>query len=183
MKVNHKNYMFWNDYAYWIMSKIGINPKKYSKLCIRLHEISFRWDNIRFEKDRNRAYDGEDLREKYYKICSKNEHYIINFDERPCSCLEMLAALAIRIDGDYVGDYENPDPGMIFLDMLDNLGLGRYDNSYYIEMEIDDLVDKWLDREYDYDGNGSIFPVKHANQDHRNVEIWLQMTEYVSRNY
>ena len=67
-----------------------------------------------------------------------------------------------------------------FWGMVTNLGLvsmtcERYDRSY-----IGYVLDRFLNREYEPDGRGGLFTVRHHTRDMRNIEIWYQLCDYVN---
>jgi hypothetical protein len=44
---------------------------------------------------------------------------------------------------------------------------------------VDYVLDRFLDRDYEPDGRGGLFRVKHTDEDLRFVEIWYQMNWYL----
>ena len=146
----------------------------YKRLLERLHHIFFHWS---IGLDENRVYDGLELRCDFFG-CDVGP-------DKPCSVLEMLVAFAIRIDNEYVGDCGKEQPELIFWEMIKNLGLDRYHDHAirYSDVEIDHIVSDWMDRRIDYNGRGGLFPLKHTNRDQRDLELWVQMQEYVNEKY
>ena len=45
--------------------------------------------------------------------------------------------------------------------------------------EMDEILNIWLERRYDEDGKGNIFPLKDPIKDQKTVEIWYQMQSYL----
>jgi len=97
-------------------------------------------------------------------------------------------ALAQRMDFETTGAYDENSVGSDrtaywFWEMMDNLGLTAYDDDSYVDLDgttyVEQIIDEFVNREYDYDGTGGIFPLKHAEKDQRNVEIWYQMSAYL----
>lgn len=164
-------------YLKWILKKVGCDAgdlKKYSKLFRILYEMEFYY---LIPMDENRALDGIKLR-RQYDLDHKTTLYS---SEEPCSVLEMLIALAIRMENDILGDPEDEHPEYWFWQFLDNLGiLGYFDDVFgpSAAQDIEKKVQKFCDREYNYDGKGGIFPQKVAKNDQRKIEIWYQMQEY-----
>ena len=66
---------------------------------------------------------------------------------------------------------------------MDNLGLVPFDDESYVDLDgqtyVERIIDDFVKREYDFNGVGGIFPLKHAEQDQRDVEIWYQMSAYL----
>lgn len=182
------------DYFSWLYSLIK-NPKNkrtYVKLCKGLHKIPFRWH---IKNDDNRREDGLNLRDRYYEENRLDESFVevAYWLREECSVLEMMIALAQRINGiTYdLKDQEDKTPRW-FLEMLKNLKLSRFtDNSTpYEELdpvqeaEVCDTLCDTLDRTYDRYGNGSFFPLKRRHpQDMRTTEIWYQLMLWLDENY
>lgn len=93
----------------------------------------------------------------------------------------MMVALAIRFEEHIVGDPELGNrTSDWFWEMLDNLGLSEFEGVYYnpdIET-IDCIVDRFLDRDYERDGQGGLFIIPNCPYDMRSAEIWYQMQWY-----
>lgn len=172
-----------NSYYYWLMDIIDLDSYekrtnlKYWFLMKTLYYKDFYWT---IELDSNRGKDGQALRNEF-----KNEVYFENYDaiDGPCSVLEMLIALAGRFDGNGSFDYgDETDTSKHFWEMIENLGLDLYDDNWFYDDSVDDILDRWLDRDYEFDGRGGLFPLKNPPKDQRNVEIWYQMQSYIQEN-
>ena len=48
-------------------------------------------------------------------------------------------------------------------------------------MKIDDILENWLWRTYEYDGSG-FFPLTTTEEDQTKVEIWYQMAAYINEH-
>lgn len=96
-------------------------------------------------------------------------------DNRPCSVLEMIIALAIRLEEHIMDD---PDignrTGQWFWDMIVSLGLGSMDDSKFDKAHAIDVIRRFLDRDYGRDGKGGLFTIEHCRYDMRDIEIWYQ---------
>lgn len=171
-----------NEYFNWLYDLIGSNrksrPISYRKLLTHLHNITFRYSIMR---DKNRAKDGEDMRYRFAlaQYYDTEPDYILEMLEGPCSVFEMMVALAIRceetMDDPDVGDRT----GQWFWGMIVSLGLGSMLDSRFDARVVDDIVDRFLDREYEYDGSGGLFTIPDCRRDLRDVEIWNQMWWYI----
>ena len=64
--------------------------------------------------------------------------------------------------------------------MIVSLGLSGMTDSNYNADYVDMVLDRFMDREYSSDGNGSLFYVPGTKKDFRNIEIWYQMCEYLN---
>lgn len=171
------------DYFDWmcrlVYDRKYCRGKKYNKLLRFLNDTDFFYI---LEMDENRAEDGISMRYKYgdeYYI-SEDEIYI-HLSNKPCSILEMMVALSIRCENHIMDDPEIGNrTGEWFWNMIDNLGLSEMsDDSYdadYVEM----VVQRFLNREYQFDGEGGLFTVRSINIDMRKIDIWYQMCWYLN---
>jgi hypothetical protein len=131
--------------------------------------------------DGNRAEDGIDLRYRFgYEQGYDSPMIATLLDDRPCSVLEMLIALAIRCEEHIMDD---PDignrTGQWFWNMIINLGLGFMDDTKFDENYVKDVISRFLYRKYKRNGEGGLFTVEHCKNDLRTVEIWYQMCWYL----
>lgn len=69
--------------------------------------------------------------------------------------------------------------GQWFWGMITNLGLGGLNDDRYDPDYVDDVLDRFLDRDYDPDGRGGLFTIRHCDADLRDVQIWTQMLWYL----
>jgi len=178
----------WDEYKEWLLRQVGYSrlvggknnvlpaDARYSKLFDKLHNFTF---TVVIERDINRIKDGLKLR---YDFFDDLDVVGGSFME-PCGMLEMLVALAIRVNDEYIGDPEEPHPEFIFWEFLHNLGLDRFDDRHFDEGKIVEICDTFIFREYKSDGKGGILPLKRPKVDQRDVEIWSQMMAYLSENY
>lgn len=150
----------------------------HKKLLSYLHEVEFIYS---MSEDSNRAEDGESLRYHfaYENYSHADRDFIIDCLSRPCSVLEMMIALAIRceetMDDPSIGDRT----GQWFWKMIVNLGLGgMYDRRFDVAIA-DDVIDRFLNREYEPDGRGGLFRVRDCEYDMRDIEIWAQLCYFL----
>ena len=169
-----------NRYFEWLVNKVagGLfrGPASFEQLLYRLHEIPFRYVLLR---DENRAKDGAELR---YRFVWENNYpsYVEHELDGPCSVLEMMVALAIRceesiMDDPLIGDRTS----QWFRNMIVNLGLGSMTDDRFDIAYVDMVIDRFLDRQYEPDGEGGLFTVRHCNCDLREVEIAYQLYWYL----
>ena len=101
-------------------------------------------------------------------------------DNRPCSVLEMLIALAFRCEEHIMQDSDAGDRmGQWFWNMIVNLGLGSMSDSRFDAAYTDDVIFRFMDRKYKRNGEGGLFTVERCKCDMRSVEIWYQMNWYL----
>lgn len=168
-----------DEYFEWLFNLVcGERFSKnvsYRKLLTHLHSITFTYS---IPNDVNRAEDGIDLRYRF--TLSRNCTDMLGYLDGPCSVLEMIAALSIRCEETIM---DNPDIGdrttQWFWHMITNLGLGAMTDDNFDRRTVEDIVSRFLNREYDPDGRGGLFTIRHCPQDLRNVEIWYQLCWYL----
>jgi hypothetical protein len=171
-----------NEYFEW-MYQLVCNEQysrrlSYRKLLTHLHEIEFVYI---IGMDGNRAEDGIDLRYRFGYERQYNSPMVATFlDDRPCSVLEMLVALARRCEESIMDD---PDignrMGQWFWNMIVNLGLGHMNDSNFDENYVDLILSRFMNREYRRNGEGGLFTINHCKHDLRSAEIWYQMCWYL----
>jgi hypothetical protein len=92
----------------------------------------------------------------------------------------MIIALAIRCEETYMDDASIGDrTGQWFWGMIRNLGLGSMVDSRFDKLYVEEVVRRFLDREYEADGTGGLFTIKNCDADLRDVEIWYQLCWYL----
>ena len=167
-----------NEYFSWLLDSIEtsyIDTREYSKLLFYLFDKEFVW---LIPNDSNRALDAMELRYEFLKGGSDPE-----LDSRPCSVLEVLVRLSIDWEHEITYDFKKGDrSSKWFWVMLNNLGLLEYTDFEFDLGCVDEIVEIWLNRSYQKNGKGGIFPVKNGNVDQTKVEIWLQLQNFVLEN-
>ena len=168
-------------YFNWICDTVCndryIEGFSYRKLLSCLHDIEFTY---LFPKDGNRADDGIKLRYRFaytHAGIEDAERYI----RGRCSVLEMMVALAIRCEEDYMDDPTVGDrTAQWFWCMVNTLGLGDMYDRLFDEDYVLDVVHRFLRRDYQPDGRGGLFKIRNCDCDLRDVEIWHQMMWYLN---
>jgi hypothetical protein len=92
----------------------------------------------------------------------------------------MMVALAIRCEETIMDDTMLGDrTGQWFWGMIHNLGLSPMTESKFDEEYVNYVISRLLNREYEPDGKGGLFTVKHCCHDLRTIEIWGQLSWYL----
>jgi hypothetical protein len=169
-----------NAYFSWLVEKVQPDDMHWC-LLRRLHQKDFIWlESV--PHDENREHDGVGLRIEFAEDNEWRTEDVLEILAGPCSCLEMLVALAIRIERDimYVPD-DGDRTGEWFKLMLQNMNLLAMDDTDYYQPFVDQVLDDIMSRHYKRNSKGSIFPVKNTRgKDWRTTEIWMQMMLYFS---
>jgi hypothetical protein len=167
MAKKHDKYFEWLVY---LTTENRYEPGTYDKLLKHLYDTEF---TFILPMDENRALKGIDLRRRFnydYARC----------DDSPCSILEVMVALAITCEEEYMDDPTLGDRTQHwFWRMVTNLGLGGVTDDRYDPEFVSDVLIRFLNREYSYDGKGGLFYIKNPPQDLTTVEIWKQFCWYL----
>ena len=165
-----------NLYFNWLYQLVDSKYKRksYRRLLMYLHDTQFVYT---IPMDENRAEDGTDLR---YRFGFEFSYNIADVDNKPCSILEMMVALSIRCEEHIMSDLDVGDrTGQWFWNMITNLGLDSMDDMNYNKSVIQKSINIFLNHQYQPDGHGGLFTVKHSRRDMRDTDIWYQMCWYL----
>lgn len=170
-----------NEYFDWLYDLVcGTRFSEhisYKKLFMYLHNTDFRYSIL---KDGSRAEDGLDLRYRFARDMEYDPELVEECIDQPCSVLEMIIALAVRCEETLMDDPEKGDrTGQWFWGMIANLGLRSMYDLYFDRQIVEDIINRFLDREYDPDGRGGLFTIRNCDCDLRDVEIWHQFCWYL----
>lgn len=156
-------------YFKWICRIVGCEGPDKEYLLRSLFAKDFIYS---LPMDSNRESDGINLR---YRFALENDipYPIVasELDCRPCSVLEMMVALCLRLEESIMRDDDiGSRTGQWFWEMVNNLEI-------YPEMSslaFDIRIGKFLNREYQPNGRGGLFYIPNPYVDMRSVEIWCQ---------
>lgn len=162
-------------YFNWLYLQIeptaNSNPARtHSLLAEQMFKTEFYWS---VPNDDNRVEDARALRVEFMDQYAADDAWM----NESVSVLEVLIALARRVAFEAGGE-----PDEWFWKMVSNLGLWQYtDESYtdWIAEKVDVALQIFMDRDYDVDGEGGLFPLQHNNLDQREIELWYQMSYYL----
>lgn len=172
-----------NQYFNWMCGLVcnEAHPKRafYKDLLIHLHDTEFVYI---LDMDSNRAQDGVDFRYRFaYEFEYDRSIVDRSLNDKPCSVLEMMVALAHRCEEDIMEDPELGDrTGQWFWDMIVSLGLDDMDDDNFDQTYVDFVINRFLKREYRRNGEGGLFTIERCDCDLRDVEIWYQMNWYLN---
>lgn len=161
------------QYFDYLVSQIHVDARyrgrSYVDLFTCLHNKEF---TCFVANDDNRVADAFELRREFWG------------EGRPLprtgvSVLEVIVALSRRLEFNGGGNQER----WAWV-LIKNLGLHRYDDPItepYRDL-IDAALDALINRTYRPNGKGGFFPLKYAEEDQRQVEIWYQMSAYINEH-
>jgi len=164
-----------DQYFAWLYSlvadvKARKGPGTYWNLLKKLFCTEFAWF---VPNDDNRAEDGRELR---FEWASSVDVYVDrDWVELGCSFLEMLIGLSRRLEfqTDQAAEFW-------FWHLIGNLGLlGHDDGCRFLEEDVEDRTNAVIQRTYDRNGNGGLFPLQRSKKDQTKIEIWYQLNEYL----
>lgn len=176
----------YQEYYSWLCHLVcGDNYGKsleYKKLLTRLNDIDFTYI---LEMDVNRALNAVSFRDRFAYEKGYDTNYVVEyFEDAPASVLEVLVTLAFTCEEKIMRDPDYGDrTGLWFWSMIDNLGLSDMKNDAFDVDIVDSVVSTFLEREYEPDGRGGLFTLKHCKYDLRNIDIWYQMMWWLNENF
>jgi hypothetical protein len=183
-------------YEKWLMDQLLVDEEEdgYSELCKILGKTPY----LPFmEMDINRGDDGMALRDEWvdekFGDCYAAIDARFTLDEEigggTCSMLELLVILCRKIQYEMLeGPYE---AGIFkwFLELLGNCGLDKWTNEKIAEDvekasdDISELLGTVIFHRFGWDGEGSLFPLRYAREDQREMDLMTQMNNYIAENY
>ena len=150
--------------------------ENYIELLYTLYSVEFYWV---LKRDRHRAEDGLELRNLYEQEIGQDPDIF-----GPCTCLEMMVALAIRCENELMRDPDLGDQtGRWFWIMIANLGLDKFDDECFNEDEIRYILEKFMNREYGKNGEFCMFPCQKSVSVLKKSEIAYQINYFINENF
>lgn len=164
-------------YLRWLYRQVASvrvkNPTQtYWSLLRQLYTTEFVWF---VPNDDNRVLDGIALRYEFLEdegVSHVNEEWL----DLGCSMLEMLIGLSRRLSFEADGE-----PRAWFWHLLRNIGLNELNDDVrpYPEKDVENVLNAVIFRQYGEDGHGGLFPLKHAIENQKKVELYYQMAAYL----
>lgn len=163
----------------------GDTIDRYDVLLDILYRIDFRWS---VHNDDNRISDSVELRYNYQADCGVPMAELQELLNIPCSVIEVICGLAIRMD-DAMRD---PEGGAHidrwFWELIGNLGMSGFTNEAYERglwslNDVRKIVDIFMDRTYDELGHGGLFPRNVCYKNQKECELFEQMNGYLNEFY
>ena len=160
------------EFFEWMYQFVG--GKRYRKLLWSLYEEEF---FTTLQIDENRMYDGIELRYRFGHEASIPRSVIDRkMNNESCSVLELMIALAIRMEDGILGDPDYGDrTSMWFWMMVKSLGLYDMTDDKIDYEYVKHTIARFINRDFEPNGKGSLFTVKNTRRDFRDIEIWYQM--------
>lgn len=172
------------EYFKWLIDTVGANQedKSYWLLMKDLHHKQFYWS---VPNDDNRVYDAKLLRDYF---CFKNNvKYDPQYWPTTVSMLELIVGLADRCENIMADQPDSITVTEWFWVLLGNLGLEKFTDEAYYDLngpwKIDEILNRVIDRTYHRNGKGGLFPLENSKKDQRKVELWYQMGAYLGEKY
>lgn len=171
-------------YFAWLYDQLfkvrdSLSWQSYTKVCRRMHEITFK-DLIDY--DENRIADAVGFRNGFLAVSpGMGPLEISDLMEPDATIFEVLYGLARRAD-----DMIPMTVPVWFKGFIENLGLGRFNDQYCLThptRSITKYLNRFNDRTYKPNGEGGLFPLKHPKDDQREVELWYQMGAWMTEKH
>ena len=169
-----------SDYFAWMYMLVcgdRFTPNvSFKKLLTYLYETKF---VSVMPRDENRAEDGMDLRYHFALDYTCVEH-ADDYLKGPCSILEMIIALAFKIEETMDDPRMGDRMPQWFWNMIVSLGLGSMNDDWFDERAVRRIIVTFLNRDYEPNGKGGLFTIRGCDEDLRDIEIWHQMCLYLN---
>lgn len=176
-----------NEYFEWMYhlvcsEKIQRNKISYRRLLYFLHSVIY---TPTIEMDNSRQADGIRFRYQFTYEHGYPDTYVDEYlNGEECSMLEMMIALAFRVERDIMDNYQYGDrTSQWFWSMLISLGLNHMDDKNFDLRYCEQVIDDFLAHNYEPNGKGGLFTLQHPHRDMRDVDIWCQFMWYLDENY
>lgn len=148
--------------------------------CAVLFDITFQPLDA---DDMNRVGDAHSLQQRYLEeegldglIKNGNEDA---YENEEATVLEVLVALCIRLEHDILGEPGNEHPERWFWQMIANFGITEDMD----EHDIYQIINDWMDGNYEPDGRGGPFILHDYDYDVRELGLWDQAQHYIFENF
>lgn len=170
------------DYFEYILEYLagdgeGDEPS-YSQLLWILYNYEFR---VVVDMDYNRVKNALYLRDHLAE-----EAGLRTIGDDYCSVLDILVHLADRMAFN-VDRLSERETGLrcYFWEMIENFGFEECTDGdkNWSEEEVLVVLDDWVDRNYNENGNDTPYPIRHRVKKYQKMELWDQMQIYIEENY
>lgn len=166
-----------NDrYFDWLVDLV--NADDLLRLCEIMDGLDFTWT---LPLDENLVHHAFYIRGLYEDNTGRDAGRLYD----SCSLFEAIVALAYKCDLDVMYDADiGARYSVWFHHFIENLfdGRARLAEERMEEDEIIDICVRFMNREYERDGSGGMFPIKHDRRDQRRIHLWLQMNMWLVEN-
>lgn len=159
--------------------------REYEGVLKVLHDIPFFWVLM---LDQNRAGDALSYRQNDFlgfqgDLDAFDQHWLHNWAESTPSVLEVMLGMARRWSF-----YFEESIAFYFAHMFVSMQFDRYPGRHLVpasDFEVRHKCNEWLSRQFQPNGEGSPFPIKHALDivDFRQVDMWAQMNAYSAEHF
>lgn len=174
--------IFEKRYYNWLLDKVCTDEQteNYSLLLSKLAFTEFRSS---VERDSNLiGHVQYSLRDEF-----DDEAIFLNIaansQRGPISLLEIMIVLSVKAE-DIMQGFDNVNCSRWFWSMLSCSQLIMYSNDNFNESKVDEIIERILDRTYDWDGRGGLFYIPFSpgvtyGRDLRETELWYQLMWYI----
>lgn len=187
--------VFYFDHLYDAieMKREDCTPEQCERLCMILHSILIEPELLDETRLEDISFARTNYRElvDYGVVSCDGESYselLSDLYRSKPSVFELLATLALKIEEKVMSNpiygYRAP---VWFWTMIENLDIspetvtmpdGRMDVEY-----IDSVCIRWLDKQFQKNGDGSPFPLRNPPEDARLVDMWRLAMWYFNENF
>lgn len=156
------------------------SDESFVEVCGVMNAVDF---NDSVPNDDNRTADAIELRPEFLEEMVPRTYTrgISSFNAMPPKLFEVVVALCDRAN-----KTTDVDPQRLFDTILQNLGLKKYNDKAWnrsSEERVRHILERVNNRDYKPNGRGGIFPLEKPSKDQTEVELWYQLSEFLSENH
>lgn len=178
------------SYYDYICGRLGFDPAAHRLECVCSSLLVSPFIAV-LSDDENQVEQVLYMRREFVRGLSEAEKKAFYRSLGPCSVLEILVIFVEKMRYNLIGNpLASSDPGALFLELLDNLGLSWInDDAFGADPDgcndaIEDILQTFTYRDYDADGqNGGLFPLDFPKNDVREMSLFRQMESYLIEKY
>lgn len=165
------------SYDDWLYALVDL--PSHIMLLRQLHDTEY---HAVIDNDDSRIGDGFLLRDIYVnnEWCHDDANRLYRM---PCSVLELLIGVAYRIENELAQSEYEKTMDEVFYDLLDNLDILYLDDAHFKTSVVAERVDVFMNRTYNPNGHGGLFPLNTTDRDQTRVELWNQMHAWLVEKY
>lgn len=180
------------EYFEWLLKKVHADSDgeycNYRNLIYRLWQTNYHPSN---PQDDHRRGDGLQLR---YAFAYENQYSYTSIEESTlnpngyyeCRVLEMMIALARRMENTLLSNWREDRTYVWFWRMISALGFESLDDFSWDPNEeinpVDRTLERMMDGSFSPNGEGSLFVIYDPYYDCREHQIWDVMQKWVTEN-
>lgn len=171
-----------NEYFKWLCACIchdDYDTATYGRLLSYLFSVDY---EPRYVMDENRAHDGIGLRYRFAQELNWTyEDVYAEFEQKQCSMLEMMVALSLRFDDEFLyAPMYGHRADQWFWMMISNMGLIYMGDESFDRVTVSSIIKRFLNGSYSRNGEGGLF-ILNGEENINELDIWSQACRFADQ--